>query len=122
MIPLFNGLFWNCQGCVHPRFSNFLWEYKKEVDLDFLALYETRISGEKADVVIGKLGFDHSFWVEAKGFSGGIWVLWNSGLMIDILRVHEQYIHLRISDLSEYSKCLCTRVYGSPHRVSRDCL
>lgn len=39
------------------------------MDPDLVALYETRISGEKADLVVEKLGFDHSFRVEAKGIN-----------------------------------------------------
>ncbi|KAL1144168.1 hypothetical protein V6Z11_A11G211400 [Gossypium hirsutum] len=26
--------------------------------------------------------------VEAMGFAGGIWLLWNDGIIVDILKVH----------------------------------
>ncbi|KAA3474251.1 putative Transposon TX1 [Gossypium australe] len=45
-----------------------------------------RISGCKADLLIAKLGFENSFRVEAMGFVGGIWLLWNDDIIVDILK------------------------------------
>ncbi|KAK3185134.1 hypothetical protein Dsin_032420 [Dipteronia sinensis] len=42
-----------------------------------LAILKPRISGSKAMSVINKLGFTRNFVVDAKGFSRGIWLLWN---------------------------------------------
>ena len=43
-----------------------------------MAIFEPRISGSKALRVIRKLGFTNSYVVDAEGFSGGIWLLWNN--------------------------------------------
>ncbi|KAG8478573.1 hypothetical protein CXB51_028350 [Gossypium anomalum] len=45
-------------------------EYKKEVRPNIIALFETRISGCKADTIIVKFGYDNSFRVEASSFVG----------------------------------------------------
>ena len=45
-----------------------------------LALMETRISGERADKVIRRIGFDGCYKVEANGFTGAIWVLWDASI------------------------------------------
>ncbi|KAE8690184.1 hypothetical protein F3Y22_tig00110912pilonHSYRG00189 [Hibiscus syriacus] len=55
------------------------------------------LCASNADKVIGKLGFDHSFKIEAIGISAGIWILWNSSLSVDIIVAHPQYIHATIS-------------------------
>lgn len=49
---------------------------------------ETRVSGYKADKVIKKTSFKYSFHVEARGFSGGLWVLWGDDIHIEILDVN----------------------------------
>ncbi|KAK5770907.1 hypothetical protein PVK06_047064 [Gossypium arboreum] len=46
---------------------------------------EPRVSGRKADEVIAKIGFQYSHRVEARGFSGGIWLGWNSSVNLEIL-------------------------------------
>ncbi|KAK8528261.1 hypothetical protein V6N12_074794 [Hibiscus sabdariffa] len=48
-------------------------------------LLEPCISGVSADRVLGCLGFSNSFWVETSGLSGGIWLIWNDGIDVDII-------------------------------------
>ncbi|KAL4369616.1 hypothetical protein GQ457_05G027480 [Hibiscus cannabinus] len=75
---------------------------------------ETHISGKKADGIIRKHGFDHSFRVEATGFSGGIWLLWKGNLRVDVLAVSNQFIHVNCEEReSEFVGCV-TFVYASP--------
>ncbi|MBA0560840.1 hypothetical protein Golob_017716 [Gossypium lobatum] len=59
-------------------------------------LSEIRINGCKVDSVIAKLGFENSFRVEAMRFAKGIWLLWNDDIIVDILKVHTLFIHMRI--------------------------
>ncbi|TYG52705.1 hypothetical protein ES288_D09G050100v1 [Gossypium darwinii] len=53
------------------------------------------ISGIQVDGVIAKLGFPNSFRIEANGFAGGVWVVWNENILIDILELHPQMIYMR---------------------------
>ncbi|KAK5832945.1 hypothetical protein PVK06_016753 [Gossypium arboreum] len=118
----FKAFFWNCQGCGHPRFCNFIKEYKCEFEPDLLALFETRISGSKADSVVATMRFDNSFKVEATGFSGGIWLFWNDNLGGDILKFNSQFVHMRIQIRQNHSSFLCTTVYASPQWDLREVL
>ncbi|MBA0557548.1 hypothetical protein Golob_014611, partial [Gossypium lobatum] len=56
---------------------------------------ETQISGIQVDGVIAKLGFPNSFRIKANGFAGGVWVVWNENILIDILELHPQMIYMR---------------------------
>lgn len=67
-------LSWNCQGCANGKFPRIFREYSIEHKLDIVSLIEPKISRNKADKIIAKLGFQHSHRVEAQGFSGGIWI------------------------------------------------
>lgn len=44
-------------------------EYKKEFRSNIVALFETTMSGHRANSVVAHLGFDKSFHVEAYGFA-----------------------------------------------------
>ncbi|MBA0637699.1 hypothetical protein Godav_025648 [Gossypium davidsonii] len=79
-----------------PVFEISLSNVKKEFEPDFVVLFEIRINGCKADSVIAKLRFENSFRVEAMGFAEGIWLLWNDDIIVDILKEHTLFIHMRI--------------------------
>lgn len=70
-------LMWNCQGVGNPKFHIFLKEYLRDFDPDVVVLVETRISGIKAEKVIRNIGWLKSHRVEARGFSGRIWIYGN---------------------------------------------
>lgn len=65
-----------------------------------------------------KNGFTHSHIIEATGFSGGIWILWNDCWTIEILESHTQYIHLKILN-SNGLVSLITTIYSSHVRSQR---
>ncbi|TYG61962.1 hypothetical protein ES288_D07G190900v1, partial [Gossypium darwinii] len=112
----------NYQGCGHPRFRNFWNKYRKEFHSSLVALFKTRISGSKVDSTITKLRFNNSFRVEATGFARGIWVLWDDKTEVDVLRVHPQFVHVRIWDTQGQMPFLCTAVYGKPQKSMREYL
>ncbi|KAL5742374.1 hypothetical protein ACOSP7_029106 [Xanthoceras sorbifolium] len=53
-------------------------DFRKIYRFEVLAVLEPRISGPRALSVANKLGFSSKFIVDADGFSGGLWLLWNS--------------------------------------------
>jgi hypothetical protein len=73
-----NYFIWNCRGAGGKFFPNIVRDCAKMYSIDFLAILEPRISGQRADSVIDKLGFDSKAKVDAIGYSGGIWCLWKS--------------------------------------------
>ena len=55
---------------------------------------ETRISSARVEDLSFNIGFDSVCRSDANGFSGGIWILWNSDeTTLDILSVTDQAIH-----------------------------
>ncbi|KAF7839972.1 RNA-directed DNA polymerase [Senna tora] len=82
------------------------------------AILETRQSGRNADEIIKKCGFRNCDRVEALGFSGGIWCLWDDSVgQVQILIKHTQFIHMKIGKGN--GTHLITVVYGSPNPLSR---
>ncbi|XP_012083819.1 uncharacterized protein LOC105643331 [Jatropha curcas] len=108
---------WNCQGAGSSSFLRTLKTFLQVHKPIIVILLEPRISGEKADKVMKKIGYTHSHRVEATGFSGGIWIFWNNGWSVDILGNNSQWIHRGI-----FHNCLmeATAIYASPHSQKRN--
>ena len=47
---------------------------------------KTKVNGSKVDQICRKLGFDAWTRVEAVGFNGGLWVLWNDNIQVEVIR------------------------------------
>ncbi|KAK5812655.1 hypothetical protein PVK06_028092 [Gossypium arboreum] len=99
-----NFFLWNCQGTRHPRFHNFVVEYRREICPDAMYFFKTQVSGIRADGIIVKLGFFNSFRIETKGFSRGIWILCSDNVFVDILDLHLQVIFIRVRNRQGLSK------------------
>ena len=117
-----NILAWNVQGAGSREFFNILREHLHMHRPSIVALFETRISGPRAQQVCERIGFRNFFRVDAQGFQGGIWVLWNSDEFdVDVLDTHEQFVTVEIKPHGHPSWNL-TFVYASPHLQTRELL
>ncbi|KAF7837882.1 ribonuclease H [Senna tora] len=86
------------RGTGSKTFPGLVRDIKHRHDVDFLALVETKQSGDKATEIVKKLGFDGSEQEEAVGFVGGIWCLWRKDrVSVSIILKHPQFIHLKIN-------------------------
>ena len=114
-----NLLIWNSRGTGSQSFPNLIHELRKFHCLDFVALLETRCSGDNAKRIINKLGFKHSAIVEADGFKGGIWCMWSDKLAnLEVVEKNAQFIHFKVIDQKQLSWFM-TIVYASPSPAKR---
>ena len=111
-------MFWNVQGAASNTFRRAFKTFVKNYNPSLVVLMEPRISGCKADSFIKKSGFDNSHRVEAVGFSGGIWLLWQDAIEVEVLINHKQFIHFKIS-MNKMFMSLVTAVYASPNPMLR---
>lgn len=105
---------WNCRGVGGRSFSRLLLDLKHQYGFKFLALLETRQNSARAISVSCRLGFDYSNFVEAQGFSGGIWCFWESSINFTVLTSNSQFVHGVITG-SDNLASYVTIVYGSPN-------
>ncbi|KAJ4833299.1 hypothetical protein Tsubulata_004319 [Turnera subulata] len=109
---------WNCQGAGKRKFVRNCNEFCRINKPEVLAIVEPRISGRRATQVVRRLRFSSSHRVEARGFAGGIWLLWDeTRIQMSILFNHPQFIHAKVTrgDVS----FLFTAVYGCPQEKWR---
>ena len=95
-------IYWNVRGAASKSFSrntkNLIATYKPCVFI----IAEPRISGENANRKIKSLGFQHSVKTNARGFSSGIWILWNDSIgKVTVLSTKPQIITVLIEKRNE---------------------
>lgn len=84
-----------------------------------MVLVETRIGGLVADKVIKKIGLPFSHRVEARGFSGGIWVLWKGNVDVVVEYNNFQFVHMRVKFSGMQDWVLFSGIYGSSRWMIR---
>lgn len=100
IVPM-NVVFWNCRGALNPRFHSVLSDLLQRHSPDIVIVTETRVGGERAKSITDRLPFDGAIHADTIGFSGGIWVLWNSGVVeVTQLAKTEQEIHVIVKVLN----------------------
>ncbi|CAL1405208.1 unnamed protein product [Linum trigynum] len=68
------------------------------------------------------MGYDKVERVEARGFSGGLWALWNAGdVDLTVEASSDQILHFR-ARMHTNEECLISGVYGSPNPSHRRAL
>lgn len=67
-------------------------------------------------MVIRKLGFTHWIRVEACGYAGGIWLMWNEdNHRVEYLCSNEQLIHCKVTAKASGTCHLMESLYGDPN-------
>ncbi|KAL4353175.1 hypothetical protein GQ457_06G017320 [Hibiscus cannabinus] len=105
------------KGALDPGFNRSFKLLVKKQKPDMVVVMEPRISGRAADTFIRKSGFEYSYRVEAHGFSGGIWLLWQCPVNVQILAVSNQYIHTLCKMGDDDSSFFGAFVYASPNAM-----
>lgn len=80
---------------------------------DIVILTKTRVSGDCGNSIINGLGFQRYLKVDAIGFSGGIWVLWNPNtITVEPIATafHEVFLKVQASN----GTFILTAIYASP--------
>ncbi|XP_028768574.1 uncharacterized protein LOC114726176 [Neltuma alba] len=112
-------MIWNSRGTGAKSFPSLIKDLKKHFVLDFLALVETRSDKQKTEKRIGGIGFHDYTFIEAEGYSEGIWCLWNAGVRkVEVIERHRQFLHLYL-ETSRLERYFFTVIYANPHVMNR---
>lgn len=110
---------WNVRGAASSKFKSNVLDLIRSHHLDMLFLCEPRISGAKAISVVKTLGFPCFEVVDAVGFSGGLWLLWDdSRVHVEVVGTSDQTISACVARNGQ-DPWLFTGVYASPNAVKR---
>lgn len=117
---MLNIISWNYRGARARSLPSLVRDMKMKYDIHIFIIVEPRVSGDRAERVISKLGFSNNHRVETEGYSGGIWILWegNKG-RIDIINNSSQCIHTSVTFREGKERFFLSCVYGSPTPTTR---
>ncbi|XP_019180350.1 PREDICTED: uncharacterized protein LOC109175534 [Ipomoea nil] len=102
----------NCQGAASSSFRRTL-KFLLRIHKPFASL-NLRCQGAKPMIFVLLLVFSDWCKVEAVGYSGGIWLLWQDSIDIEILYTHPQFVSFQVAENGS-SPRLMSAVYGSPN-------
>lgn len=86
---------WNCRGAASKGFATAMRNLCMDFKPDVVVLLEPRVSGVRGQKIIKSLGFGFCEVEKARGFAGGIWVMWKEdGLDLRIVKKHEEFMHV----------------------------
>lgn len=119
----FKVLSWNCRGARSPLFHCHLQDLLHTHKPSVLALLETKVNSKFVLPRIYKYSsFNKSVCVEAKGFVGGIWLLWDeNSISLEVASIHDQVITAIIQNQNK-AACVIYVVYASPNVMVRSFL
>jgi hypothetical protein len=65
------------------------------------------------------LGFKYFLVAEARGFSGGIWIMWNNlDIKVQLIKTDFHFLHVQVKE-KDMEPWLLTVVYASPREHER---
>lgn len=108
-----NILSWNCRGARAKPFPGRLKDVLKGHLVHILILCETRVSGSRVDRIMSKLGFNNWIRIEATGYAGGIWAMWNrEEVTIHYIKSSTQALHVQGALVTNPKPFYLSCVYG----------
>ena len=117
---IINILVWNCRGALNPSFQTFVHNMTQTHCPTIMIITETKVSGSKAKEITDRLRFDGAIHANNIGYSGGLWILWDSTQVeVSKLSTMEQEIHAIVKDLSSNASWLMSDIYARPKYAER---
>ena len=115
-----NVIVWNCRGALKPNFQRHVRELARAHNPSIFVVMETRVGGDRAREIIDCLSFDGAILAEMIGYTGGIWLLWNSNrVVVEQLVSTEREIHVEVKVLPSNISWIFSAVYVSPRIVEK---
>lgn len=107
-------LAWNCRGTGSPDTLRAIVRMIRDHKPDILFLMETRVSSTRVRYLLKNSSFTNLAAIEARGFSGGLWVFWNETTTpLRVLSYTAQAMNVGILKDGQVDLVL-TLVYASP--------
>ena len=117
---IMNILVWNCQGALNPSFQTFVHNVTQTHYPAIMIITETKVSGSRVKEITDRLHFDGAIHANNIGYSGGLWILWDSTQVeVSELSTMEQEIHAIVKELSSNASWLTSAIYASPKYAER---
>lgn len=113
-------LSWNCRGAGSSDTIRYIVRMVQDYKPNILFLMETRVPSVQAHRLLRKTHYSHIAAVEARGFAGGLWCLWDTAdIKIRVLSHTAQVLNIAILERDTPSS-LISLIYASPQGSMRE--
>jgi len=109
----------NCWGCGRSEAVREIREIADKYKPMVLFLSETKMSAQRAQELRWRLGYQNAFGVSCTGLSGGLVLMWNHDVSLDIKSFSKYHIDGWISETNSPVTWRFTGFYGDPARARR---
>lgn len=113
-----NIVCWNCRGLGKPAANHRLKHLSASSMPSLLFLVETKSNSNKIEAHRKQLHFDYAVGVDAIGRSGGLCLVWNDYVDVNVSSLSTNWIHYKVS-IRNGASFLFTGVYGPPKPQDR---
>ena len=107
-----NLLSWNCRGLGLFRTVQELVALVGANSPRLVFLYETRMSGVRAENLRWRLGLKHVVAVDSTGTGGGLASYWHESVDVYLIKKHRCFINVHVRESSSSPRFRITFVYG----------
>ena len=115
-----NIIIWNSRGALKSNFQGHIRDLVQEHDPAILVVMETKLGGDRAKAITDRLPLDGAIHTDTIGYSGGLWLLWNSDIVeVELLAKTEQEIHAEVKVRTSRLTWLFLAIYASPRSEER---
>lgn len=122
MLAACTVLSWNFRGAKSDQFTRSIKELIREHRPKIVVILEPRISGHEVDLACRRIGYPDWVRYEARGFSEGIWILWNGhDISLKVIHAEFRFIHVLIRE-ADGRAWEMSAIYASPNCALRPAL
>lgn len=112
---------WNIRGINQPLKQKELRHFLQKNKVDVMGVVETRVKVHKTGNILQKMVPDWKHCLNyPMAYNGRVWLLWKDHIQVQVLVVHEQFIHCKISDTTNPFTTYYTVVYAKNESQQRE--
>lgn len=114
-----NALAWNCRGLGQPQTVHELICLMQKYRPKLVFLSETRQDEPRISKLRWRLGLRNCLAMMSDGSGGGIALLWEEGLLVDLLSMSHAHVDVLIKESGDAVQWRGTFIYGEPKAQDR---
>ncbi|XVF46863.1 hypothetical protein PTKIN_Ptkin03bG0062400 [Pterospermum kingtungense] len=108
---------WNARGLGQPLAKKFIAEMTQKYNPNICFVMETRYDYKKGEILARNWGYSNSTGMSSRGFSGGLLLIWDDNVSMNISSMNENLIFAYVKDFKNAFWLTC--IYGNPKTHKR---
>ena len=104
---------WNARGLNNPSKKRLIKQYLNKFSSNIIIIQETKLILDEGSKLARSLGIQQSTFIEARGASGGLGILWNPKKVVVLYLEHSyNWMCVNVQSLKSDLKFILVNIYG----------